>query len=97
MVMKLPPVGAEKGGIPAQSMEEELGREAQSLHLPLTMRKRQGGQVQGHGPQVGGDLHSQSNQVIYVLGNYVNLYIYVLCCCSKQSQVPMGGEIWQTH
>lgn len=56
MLMKLPQVGAERGRMPANAVEEELGREAQSLHLPLTMRKQHGvaGQFKaGHGPQMG--------------------------------------------
>ena len=58
---------------------EELGRDAQSLHLSLTMKK-QHGRPTPNKPQVQQtwkDGNSHNSKVIHVLGNCANLYIYV--------------------
>lgn len=51
MVIKFSQVGAEKARMSVQSVEGELGRDAQSLRLSVTMRKQNVGPVQGR-PQV---------------------------------------------
>ena len=65
------------------------GEDAQSLHPTTTMRQSSVERPceAGMGPQMGRDFYSQSNQVIDVLDNCVNLYIYVFHF--KQQRVTM--------